>query len=138
MNLWYRNYRVVEFDIPVVERDEDNIRFNLPDPNLERYGVTCKFFGQTRYVTDFNSGFLTVRYLDLFKANGDILVSYRNTLKDAVELCEYCESYDTLSACWQRVQNYVRKVFSIPPKHKTMTLDDAKAEFAVQSLTKQS
>ena len=128
MNLWYRNYRVVEFDIPVVERDEQSIQY------LKRHGVTCKWFGSTRYVTDFNSGFLTVRYLDLFKANGDILVSYRHTLKDAVALCEYCESYDTLSACWQRVQNYVRKVFSIPPKHKTMTLADAKAELALQLL----
>ena len=134
MHLWYSNYRVVEFDIPVVERDEHAIQFNLPDPNLRRYGVTCKWFGQTRYVTDLDSGFLTVRYLDLFIANGDIRVSYRHTLEDAVALCEYCETYDTVSSAWERFVNYIRKVFSIPPKHKTMTLADAKAELAIQML----
>lgn len=134
MHLWYSNYRVVEFDIPVVERDEQAIEFNLPNPYLRRYGVTCKWFGQTRYVSDLGERFYTVRYLVLFKENGDIKVSYRHTLEDAVALCEFCESYDTVGSAWQRFVNYWRRAFSMPTKHKTMTLADAKAELAIQLL----
>lgn len=135
MHLWYSNYRVVKFDIPVVERDEQAIEFNLPNPNLRRYGVTCKWFGQTRYVSDLGERFYTVRYLDLFKENGDIKKIYRHTLEDAVALCEFCESYDTVSTAWQRFVNYWRRAFSMPTKHKTMTLTDAKAELAIQLLS---
>lgn len=140
MNLYFRNYSVIEFDIPFVERDENNIKFNLPDPNLRRYGVTCKVFWKTRHVYKFDviGGFYTRKYEDLLDEHGDFLRSHCETLEKAVELCEYCESYDTLGACWQRVQNHVRRLFSLSPKHKTMTLDDAKAELAVQVLTKQS
>ena len=135
MHLWYSNYGVVKLDIPVVERDEQAIQFNMPDPNLSCYAVTCKGLVQTRFAAECNSGFYTVKYLDLFNKDGDIKKIYRHTLEDAVALCEYCESYDTVSSAWERYLNYLRKVFSMPPKHKTMTLADAKAELAIQLLS---
>ena len=135
MHLWYSNYRVVKFDIPVVERDEQAIQYNLPDPNLRCYAVTCKGLVRNRYAAECYSGFYTVKYLDLFNKAGGMKKIFLYTLEDAVALCEYCETYDTVGSAWQRYLNYLHNVFSIPPKHKTMTLADAKAELAIQLLS---
>ena len=136
MHLFNSNYRVVEFDIPPVERDEQSIQFNLPDPNEKRYGVVCKWFFVDYYVCDFESGFLTTR--KIIKPTGEIKISYRHTLQDAIALCEYCIAYDTPGAAWDRLKDRVRKLFKLQPVHQTFTVEDAKAELALQMLTKET
>ena len=136
MQLVNSHYRVVEFDIPPVEHDEKYEQFGLTDPNDKRYGVVCKWFFLDYYVCDFESGFLTTRKIT--KPTGEIKISYRHTLQDAIALCEYCVAYDTPCAALGRVKDRVRKLFKMHPVHQTFTLEDAKAELALQMLSKET